>query len=353
MITKKAVMEVLRDYTSQYKKRPFQTTLAICMPALGSILVFFIPPLIVAKLVNIVSSHQLITFESIAIYIGMLGFFWLLGEAFWRVGLHYLIKIETVGLNRLNKNAFKRLTERDYNFYTNNFVGSLTKMALAYSRGFEIFTDALTFNVIGNVLPIIFAVIILWHYSYVMPVILIGCLIIAIIVALPIIRKRSKLVAARHDSNSKMAGRFSDSMTNIMAVKAYAAEADEQKTFGALADDNSVKFKKAADYQNLRFDIVISPIYVLTNVIGLAAAVFFTQTLGLQVGVMVVVCSYYSAVTRFFWDISRVYRNFESSISEAAEFTQLLIDPPAVRDAEGAIDLRVIDSTLAFKDVGF
>ena len=42
--------------------------------------------------------------------------------------------------------------------------------------------------------------------------------------------------------------------------------------------------------------------------------------LELPAGTIVVVFSYYSQVTRIFWEIARIYRNLESSISEAAEF---------------------------------
>jgi len=142
-------------------------------------------------------------------------------------------------------------------------------------------------------------------------------------------------------------------MTNMLAVKSFAKEGYEQSTFGAHVDDYTMKFKKAADYQNLRFDMAISPLYVATNTIGLASALYFTQLLGLQVGTMVIVFSYYSMVTRIFWDINRIYRNLESSISEAAEFAQLLIDPPTIQDAANAPRLQAAKALVRFESVGF
>ncbi len=327
--------------------------MAFFMPATGTVLMFFVPPLIIAKVVNTLAAEHTMSTASIVYFAALFGGFWLAGDLFWRFGVHFLIKLEAAGISDIGKKTFNQLTERDYDFYTNNFVGSLTKKASAVWRGFETFTDTIIFNVLTNIFPIIFAVVVLARYSLWIPLILLASIAVAITVAVPIIRNRAKLVALRHEAGSKVAGRMSDSITNMLAVKSFAKEEQEQETFGEHVDDLSAKFKKAANYQNLRFDLVMSPMYVVTNIIGFVVAIFFTQTLGLEAGTIVVVFSYYSQITRIFWDINRVYRNLESSISEAAEFTQLLLSPPAVQDAPGAKHLSVGDANIRFSDVNF
>src|SRR3989344_1976618 len=235
-ITTKAVHQVLSEYWGQYKKYPIQTIVAFFMPAVGTILVFFVPPLVVARIVNILAAGGEISLKSVGLYVAVFGGLWFLGEMLWRVGIHCLIKLEAIGIAELAKSAFRRLTERDYDFYTNNFVGSLTKKASGFTRGFETFTDTLTFNSVTNIFPIIFSVIVLWRYSPWIPLVLIFALTLAIAVGLPIVRRRSRLVAARHDAGSKVAGRISDTMTNMLAVKSFAKENAEQRTFGNYAD---------------------------------------------------------------------------------------------------------------------
>ena len=68
---------------------------------------------------------------------------------------------------------------------------------------------------------------------------------------------------------------------------------------------------------------------------------------------IVVVFSYYSLISRIFWEINKVYRHIESSISEASEFTQLLIDPPLVQDAPEARQLQITDANIRFNKVDF
>jgi ATP-binding cassette subfamily B protein len=251
------------------------------------------------------------------------------------------------------KRAFDMLALRDYDLYTNNFVGSLVKKGMAFSRSFEILTDTLLFNVFTNLLPIIFAVVVLWRYSFWVPLVLLFWLGVTILISLPIIRGRSKLVAARHDASSKLTGRFSDAMTNILAIKSFAQERREGASFGKFVDKYTDGYKSAANYQNINFESVISPIYVITNVFGLVVAVFFTLRLGLPVGATMLVFSYYSQITRIFWEINRTYRNIESSISEAAEFTQLLLSAPEIEDRKNASLLVAEDGSISFKNVNF
>lgn len=353
IITKQAVRQALSDYWSQYRANPWTSAVAFFTPAIGSILVFFVPPLIVAKIINIFASNNQASLKIVWNYIILFAGLWLIGEILWRIGMHFLIKLEAKGMNNLCKTAFSRLMERDYDFYSNNFVGSLTKKALAFSRSFEVFTDTMLFNVTTNILPILFAVIILWRYSPWIPLILVSCLTVTIAISIPVMRRRSRLVALRHDASSKMAGRLSDSLTNMLVVKSFAKEKYEHSIYGEHVDDFSAKFKKAADFQNLRFESMLSPIYVFTNVIGLVASIYFTQKFNLQPGAIIVVFSYYSLVTRIFWEINRIYRNVESSVSEASEFTQIFLNPPAVQDASDASDLKLVNGNIHFQKVKF
>lgn len=352
-ISKQAVRNVLREYGHQYRQHPFCTIAAFSLPALGNIFVFFVPPLIIADLVNMLAAGEKLSVPSTELYIAAFGGIWLLGEVCWRIGIHFLIKLETYGLAELSNRAFHQIIRRDYDFYSNNFVGSLTKRSLAFSRGFEMFTDTLAFNILTNVLPTVFAIVILSRYSVWLPTILIVAIMGIIGIALPIIRQRSRLVADRHAASSKVSGDLSDVLTNILVVKSFAKEEQEEKMFSVDVADFADKFKRASDFNNLRLDTIISPLYVTTNIIGLVAAIYFSQTLGLQIGAMIIVFSYYSQVTRVLWETNRIYRNIESAVSEAAEFTQMVLNTPVIRDVKNPSALDSTGLTIQFKNANF
>lgn len=353
LISRSAVRQVLRDYWEQYTAKPLSTLIAFLLPAMGSILVWFVPPLIMAKLVDVFVARGEISLDSVGWYIVLFGGLWVIGEIFWRIGEHFLIRVKSRGIYTLGMLAFRRLADRDYHFYANNFVGSLTKKGIQFSRSFEMFTDVFSFNVITNIFPLIFAVIVLWRYSPWIPGILVGSIVVVLCVAIPIIRKRARYVTLRHEASSQVSGRMSDIVTNMLAIKSFAKESVEEKTYGVYIKNLADRIKDAADFQNLRLNVVVSPLYVGTNVLGLVAAILFAQNLGLQAGAIIVVFSYYSMVTRIFWEINHVYRGIESTITEAAEFTQLFVEPSMVADTPRARKLVLGDGNITFKNVDF
>jgi len=353
LISREAVSQVISDYWARMRLYPWQTAIAIFVPAIGSIFVFYIPPLIIAKVVDLFAKTGQISLSASVGYITIFGASWMFGEILWRIGMHFLIAVEGKGINVLARNSLVKLVSRDYDFYSNNFVGTLAKKSFSYAKNFENLVDALSMRVSSQVIPIFFALFILWRYSPWIPIILIICLALIVAVAIPIIRIRLKLVAQRHDANSKLVGRLSDAVTNILAVKSFSKEKYEIDDFGKIVDDYTDKWNKTANFQNLRYDTIISPIYVLTNVIGIVAAIYFAQTLGLQAGAIVIVFSYYSQVTRVFWEINGMYRSMESAISEAAEFTQLFVKPSFIQNIPNAQNLKAKDGEIVFINVGF
>ncbi len=352
-ITNKAIRYVLAEYWLQYRHKPWISFFAFLLPAVGSIFVFFVPPLIFSHIVNILTTQKNITLIELAPHIALLGGLWFFGEMLWRIGMHLDIILEAEGIRQLCNQSFKLLMNRDYDFYSNNFAGSITKKFFAFTRGFENFTDALIFNVFSQLIPMIFAFGILYRYSPYIPFILVCWLLFLMYIGFPIMKKRLLLVEERHEAGSKNVGRLSDVITNIITIKSFAKETQEQEYFKGIIANFIHKFTTAAHFQNQKFDMVVSPIYVLANASGLVAAIYFTKQLLLPVGTTIVVFSYYSQVTRIFWELQRMYRNIESTISEAGEFTQLILDPPAVVDIPHPKKLHVTTGTIQFKEVFF
>ena len=70
---------------------------------------------------------------------------------------------------------------------------------------------------------------------------------------------------------------------------------------------------------------------VLTNALGLLLAVALGGG-GHGVEAIVVAFTYYSNATRIMFEFNQIYRRLESSMTEAAQFTELLLTPPTVLD---------------------
>ena len=348
-----AIKKTLSYYWHVYKRYKWDFLLSMSLPAIGSVFVFYMPAIFVSNIVNIYSEAGTITFGQALPEVLKFAGFWLLGEALWRIGLFFAVRGQSKAMEYLNNQAFSLLIQRDYTFFANSFIGSLTKKSLAFGKNFEGFTDTFMFNVLPNFVPLFFVVVILWRYSPLLPLTLLGFVALALVVGIPIIRRRTLKVIERHDAHSKMSGRLSDGITNALAIKSFAAEKSETHTFSKFVAEYIEKARISWHYQNLRFDTVMSAIFVAANAVGLILVIKIVNEQQLEPGTVLVVFTFYAQITRVVWEITRIYRNIENALTEAAEFVELTLPTPLIVDAVDAKSAKIKSGSVSFKNARF
>ena len=68
---------------------------------------------------------------------------------------------------------------------------------------------------------------------------------------------------------------------------------------------------------------------------------------------VIVAFTYYANATQIMFEFNQIYRQLESSLTEAAQFTELLLTPPAVTDPVAPEPLRPAASDVRFEHVTF
>ncbi len=344
-----AVKKTLRTYNSIII-RGWRYTLPVGLAvSIGSLLVFYVPPLAIAALI---SQTGPVTLASAWPLVAAFGFAWLAGEMLWRLAFHLLAAFEAKTIRHLYKSALDSLVEKELAFFANRFTGTITKNLLSYAHRFVMFLDTITFEVVSNVIPVIFAAVVLAFISPWLSLALIGALVITGFIIVPLIRHRLGLIQSREEAHAAMAGHVSDVVTNIAAIKAFGSETSERGAHAAYVDDYVNKAKRSWDYQTLKIDMKISPIYVATNVIGLVIILSLSIDAASKAALFIGF-NYYATITRFLWSFNSVYRRLEESVTEASQFVEYLMEPAKVIDAPGAKNLSVADGTIEFRAVGF
>ena len=347
-----ALKLVLQRYGSQIRRRPGLAAASLLLPAIGDILAFYTPPLIVARLLAAFASEQPLTARDLAPYVAAFTSVWLAGEAIWRLAAPAIARIEIRGIESLYVEAMDELLAKDLAFFQNNYAGSLTKRALGYARRFEDVFDVMCFQVFPSLLPIAFVSVVLWKYSALLVLVLVGMMSITCALVVPRIRRRRRLVDIRETASNVLAGHLADSIANAETVRAFAREPEEARIHAGNVADFGEKTLRSWDYQNLHVDMLTSPLYVLTNALGLIVALSASGGTGSSLETVFITFSYYTLVTRVVWQFNRIYRNLEGALTDAAQFAELLLDPPSVTDphdverfvpADHGIDIRRIN----------
>ncbi|MEV6161992.1 ABC transporter ATP-binding protein [Streptomyces sp. NPDC052052] len=349
---KGSVLLALRYYGRELTRLRRLSVPAMLLPAMGNIGINYLAPLVVAKLVAQIADDSRITLGATVPYVLCFAGVLLLAEVLWRIGIHCLNRLEARGIEHLYVSGMDELFAKDIAFFQNNFAGSLTKRVLSFANRFEEFIDTLTFSVVGSLVPLLFGSVVLWRYEPLLVVGLLSLIALTGLCATPLIRRRQALVRQREEAFARVAGHVADSLTNMDTIRAFAAEEREAAEHRSHVAESRRLTLRSWDYGNLRIDTLVAPMSVLTNAVGLLLAV----TLGggsHGVEAVVVAFTYYTNATRIMFEFNRIYRRMESSMTEAAQFTELLLVPPTVLDPPSPEPLLSRGADVRFEQVTF
>ncbi|MFF7899230.1 ABC transporter ATP-binding protein [Streptomyces sp. NPDC007920] len=347
-----AVVLVLRRYVRELLRLRLLALPALLLPAVGNIGIRYVAPLLIAKLAGQAAADDGLTLGSALPYVLGFGVTLLLAEVVWRVGQHCLNRVEAFGMEHLYVSGMDELLAKDAAFFHDNFAGSLTKRVLSFGKRFEDFVDTLTYRIVGSLVPLVFGAVVLWSYE---PMLVAGLFVmigLTVVAATPLIRRRQRMVNDREAAVALVSGHVADSLMNMETIRAFAAERREAEEHRSRVADSRRLTLRSWDYGNLRVDTLVAPMSVLTNVLGLAVAIAFGGS-GQGVEEIVVAFTYYSNATQIMFEFNQIYRRLESSMTEAAQFTELLLDPPTVLDPTSPEPLSPRDTGIRFETVTF
>ena len=319
----------LRHYTRELVRQWPIAVPGLLAPAAGNICGYYLAPLVVAGLVGRLAGGGELDLATTSSYVLGFGALLLLGEAFWRLGFHLLNRVDGRGIATLYTAGMDELLAKDAAFFHDNFAGSLTKRTLSYASRFEEFVDTLAFAVIGDVVPLAFACVVLWRYDPMLVVVLLGSIVLTGLLIAPLVRRRQAIVDEREVASARMSGHVADVLGNMESVHAFAAWDREAAEHRRRVDRLSGLFIRSWDYNNLRIDTIVAPMLVLANTLGLLLAIGHGR---LGVEAVVVTFTYFMSATKIMFEFNQIYRRLESSLTEAAQFTELLLHPPTVLD---------------------
>lgn len=340
---------VAKAYNKEISRSWRQTLPIISSVIVGTILIFYIPPLIIAQIIR---SETPVSLDNGWIYIVLFGISWFVGELLWRLAFYIMAHFESKTAERLYTHTLQQLVYKDIVFFNNRFAGSITKNVLAYARRFEGYFDTLIFGIFSQVGPIIFGMVVLTAISPILSITLFAIMVIVISIVRPLVLHRSKLVKLREDKHAEMSGHVSDVISNISAVKAFGAEKRELAINHAHAKQYAKHAYDSWQYHNTHIDMLISPFYVAANVLALGIVMSMTIDAGSK-ATLFLAFNYFMNISRFMWEFNGIYRRLEDALTDAALFVEYSLVKSKIVDVAGAAELVVASGDVNFKSMSF
>jgi ATP-binding cassette subfamily B protein len=270
----------------------------------------------------------------------------------WRVNIWLIWMLEMRVLRDIAQRVFDHLINLDANFHANKFGGSLVSQTNKLIGSYIRFADATLFNLYGLLISMLATIAILGPRVpiYAFSLIILSILyIIGTVFFSKAVRDANR---AQSEQESRQTGQLADSITNIMAVKSFAAEAYESKRYWHEATNT-----KEATYRSM-LTTTYRETYssVLTSAIGILAlviAVFGTRLYGADIATLFLIVSYTGHIGMRLWEFQNVLRQYNRALGDASDMVKILQVQPAIADPASPEESRIHSGRIEFGNITF
>jgi len=270
----------------------------------------------------------------------------------WRVLEVGIVPVDAGGVRLLEKRCFAVLKQQKFNFFENNFSGSLIKQASRFSRAYEVIMDWFIFQFVQNILGISIAFILFYqHYPEFAFYFLVWVIVfVAWSVGFSIWKLKYDKAVAEYDS--KLGGAYSDAISNIFIVKSFALEKQEQGNIDGKADD--VYDRKKIAWILMFISFSIQGIMTMGIELVLVYLMIGKWQLGqFNVGEFVLFQSILLILVQRLWEFGRNFRNFFTALADASEMAAVFENHDIEKDNSNAKKLTISKGAINFDNISF
>ncbi len=270
------------------------------------------------------------------------------GVVGYRLNNWFIWNLELKVLRDIAQRVFKHLMNMSAGFHANRFAGSLVSQSNKLVGAYIRFVDTTIFNLYPLIVAIVAAITILWpratFYSVVLSVLSVIYIIGTVYFSRPV-REANTLEA---EAQSKQTGNLADSISNIMAVKSFAAGDYENKRYWKTAShtrDMGLRSMRTTIAREIYASIVTTSIGVAAITIAIISAGAYRSDLS----TLFLIVSYTAAIGHRLWEFQNVLRQYNRAFGDASDMVKILqiesdIKDPAVpekpRIKKGDIELE-------------
>lgn len=288
-------------------------------------------------------SKELLLFAAAVIASNILG---------WRLNIWLIWKLEMEVLRDITQRVFDHLIKLDANFHANRFGGSLVSQTNKLAGSYIRFADAIIFNLFTLLVSMIATIVILYPRSSIYAVVLLILSLLYVIGTYYFSKPVRDANRKQAEQESRQTGQLADSITNIMAVKSFAAEDYESRRYWGEATKTKNATHKAMVATTYRETYSA----VLTGGISVAAliiAVFGTRYYGADIATLFLIVTYTGMIGQRLWEFQNVLRQFNRALGDASDMAKILQIEPSIKDPVNPEPSTIHRGKIEFKNVSF
>ena len=270
----------------------------------------------------------------------------------WRIGTYFYNKSVSRVMALLKQNAFDYMMRHSYNFFTNNFTGSLVQRLNRFSRAFEALNDTLVFNIFPLIIAIVSSIIVTYFIAPIISLVITIWVILFMIFNISFSIWKLKYDTAVAEADSRTSGYLSDSITNNNAIMLFTGNRYETRGFNKVSDDQSNKTFLTWTLNEVSDAVQVILIGTVEFFVFYFSIKYWQNGLA-TVGTFVLAQTYIIGLSHQLWGVGRAVRKIYESFADSKEMVGILEMPYEVKDIPNAKNIIVKNGEIIFKNVTF
>ncbi len=274
------------------------------------------------------------------------------GVAGWRLIIWLIWHLELRVVRDMSQRVFDHLLKLSAGFHANRFGGSLVSQATKLTGSYVRFTDSTIFNLYTLVIAIIATILILAPRVPLYALTLVGLSVVYIVGTVFFSRTVRTANTLESEAQSKQTGFLADSISNVMAVKSFAAAKHESANHwkaASLTREMGLRSMRATTQREMYASVITSSISIVAIILAIVGVGVFHA----DIATVFLVVSYTGGIGMRLWDFQNVLRQYNRSFGDASDMVKILAIEPDVQDPQQPQKPRIKAGQIDFNHVAF
>ncbi len=344
------IIKYFRPFLMKYRWMFFGT---VIFALIDDVLISSIAPLYFKKLIDIVGTTPIDgSFKSLIPILIILFVIQFIGYVSFQANRYLTSRLLGRTIRDLNQASYDAITNQDYHFFADNFVGSLTSKFSKFGRAFHMIFDTLVWQVLSTGLSLIIMLIILFRENLYLGIIFTLWTFIYGALSIYLVQKHSKLEEERSKKETKLSGFVSDVLANILNIKIFSSGKRERELFDEVNEEAFSAKLDAWKYSD-RVTGITRGVQLLFQMLIIAAGVYFWSQGLVTTGIIVLLLLYINQVSLQLMYLGFSLRRFIEGISDSKEIIEIIEQDQQVKDPTEKQELKISKGTIRFDNIGF
>lgn len=341
-------LKTLKLYVSYWRRRPWLAASSFLVgPAF--VLQNILSALFIAQALGQLSEHNRVNASTVWFAIlSLLGgiLLWFFSDRYFAARLH----VQT--MRDMYNDCFERLFQHEYNFFANNFGGSLVTQANRFVKAYELLHAAIFLQALGPFCGVLIALGVILYYNAAIGLAVTVLWLISIFIVVYLGIKRMPIRRAAVAKESIQTGELADAVTNAVTIKTFATEEAEFLRYDKINKARAGLFAKSWDIA-IRNNLLLQSLSAVLQLVILLGGIRAIQTGSIGIATFLLFQVYIMRIIDSISTAGLFVRQLEGILGDAHEMTELFGRQPEVQDPDEPEETNIQDGHVIFDNVHF